>query len=103
MKREQLPSSRGVFRARDRAALAKVVLVIDHYVPEPDRDAGSRTIFQMLQALVDHGFVVKFWPDNLNYTAEYVRPLQDMGVEVIYGSQAPLFSTWIKACGADSF
>lgn len=100
-KKDQLPKSRGVFLARERAAKSRVVLVIDHYVPEPDRDAGSRTMFQMLEALVRQGFVVKFWPDNLHYIADYVRPLQDMGVEVIYGSQAPLFSTWIRACGSD--
>jgi GT2 family glycosyltransferase len=99
--RDQLHPSRGVLRARDRSARANIVLVIDHYVPEPDRDAGSKTMYQMVEMLVQQNFTVKFWPDNLNYKSEYVKPLQDMGVEVIYGSHAPLFSTWIKACGMD--
>ena len=30
-----------VLRARDRAMDRPMVLVVDHYVPEPDRDAGS--------------------------------------------------------------
>lgn len=99
--REQLPHERGVFRARDRAVHAKITLVIDHYVPEPDRDAGSRTMMQMIDSLISMGHRVKFWPDNLHYKAEYVRPLQDKGVEVIYGNDVPVFSSWIKACGHD--
>ena len=38
----QAPNGKHVMRARDRALYRRVVLVVDHYVPQPDRDAGSR-------------------------------------------------------------
>ena len=88
-----------VFRARDRAMHRKVVLVADHYVPTPDRDAGSRTVMAFLDILVAAGTIVKFWPHNLSYSPGYTETLQAMGIEVLHGpSQAP-FETWIKTAG----
>ncbi|MET3928971.1 GT2 family glycosyltransferase/glycosyltransferase involved in cell wall biosynthesis/2-polyprenyl-3-methyl-5-hydroxy-6-metoxy-1,4-benzoquinol methylase/regulator of replication initiation timing [Lysobacter sp. OAE881] len=76
-----------VMRARDRAFGKPVVLVIDHYVPQPDRDAGSRTMLAFIERLLEAGCVVKFWPDNLHFDPNYTPALQKMGVEVIYGSR----------------
>jgi O-antigen biosynthesis protein len=90
-----------VFRAHDRAMHRKVVLVIDHYVPTPDRDAGSKTIMACLDVLQAAGFVVKFWPHNLSYSAGYTETLQRMGIEVLYGPEQASFETWIKAVGAE--
>ncbi|MBS0381180.1 MAG: glycosyltransferase [Proteobacteria bacterium] len=80
------PNAENVFRARERSQGRKVVLVVDHYVPQPDRDAGSRTVMQFIQALLDLGCVVKFWPENLFRDPVYVPTLQRMGVEVVYGA-----------------
>ena len=79
------PNGEQVARARDRAWNRPVVLVIDHYVPQPDRDAGSRTMLAFLQRLVEAGCVVKFWPDNLFQDPVYTPALQAMGVEVLHG------------------
>ena len=79
------PNAEQVARARDRAWNRPVVLVVDHYVPQPDRDAGSRTMFAFLQRLVEAGCVVKFWPDNLYNDPAYTPALQAMGVEVLHG------------------
>ena len=80
------PNAKNVFRARERSWGKPVVLVVDHYVPQPDRDAGSRTMMQFIQTLCDLGCVVKFWPENLWMDPVYTPILQRMGVEVIYGS-----------------
>jgi GT2 family glycosyltransferase len=90
-----------VFRARDRAMHRKVVLVIDHYVPMPDQDAGSRSIMAFLDVLLDAGFVVKFWPHNLNYSPGYTEALQAMGIEVLHGPGQPPFETWIRTAGSE--
>ena len=68
-----------VFRARDRAMHRNVVLVVDHYVPTPDRDAGSRTVMAFMDIMLDTGFVVKFWPHNLSYSPGYTETLQSWG------------------------
>ncbi|MDQ8051140.1 methyltransferase domain-containing protein [Luteibacter sp.] len=76
-----------VLRARDRAWDRKVVLVVDHYVPQPDRDAGSRTMTAFIHALLAEGWTVKFWPDNLWFDPTHTPELQARGVEVIFGDK----------------
>ena len=79
------PNGEQVARARDRAWDRPMVLVVDHYIPQPDRDAGSRTMLAFIRALLDAGAVVKFWPDNLFYDPDYAPRLQAMGVEIFHG------------------
>ena len=81
------PNAVNVPRARERAWDRPVVLVVDHYVPQPDRDAGSRTMVAFMQRLVEAGCVVRFWPDNLYFDPEYAPRLQAMGVEVLHGAR----------------
>jgi len=90
-----------VVRARERGMRRRVVLVVDHQVPEPDRDAGSRAILCVLQALLADGMLVKFWPHNLQYKPGYVEALQDQGVEVFHGPHQESFRTWLAANGAE--
>lgn len=85
LERDHLANGENVLRARDRSARKPHILVIDHYVPQSDKDAGSRTMFRFLQVLVDAGWAVTFWPENLYRDPPYTRALQDIGVEVIYG------------------
>jgi GT2 family glycosyltransferase len=89
------------FIARDRSRWRKHILVIDHYVPQFDRDAGSRTIFAYLKMFVDAGLQVAFWPDNLQRDRTYAKTLQDLGIEVLYGQQlSGRFSEWITKTAA---
>ena len=83
--REHLANGERPFRARERAQSRRVVLVVDHYVPQPDRDAGSRTMVAFIECLLASGCSVKFWPDNLYYDPRYTPPLQARGVEALYG------------------
>lgn len=100
LEREHFPNAVNVFAARDRSAGRRHVLVVDHYVPEPDRDAGSKAMFQFLETLVRLGCNVKFWPENLNRHPAYTPALQRMGIEVVYGSQwQGRFDDWIAANG----
>lgn len=101
LEREHMPNGEGVFLARDRSTLRKTILVVDHYVPQPDRDAGSRTMWQFMQLFRSHGLNVKFWPQNLWYDPEYAHRLEQAGVEVFYGREyAGKFGEWIEKHGA---
>lgn len=75
------------FRARERSMGKKILLVVDHYVPTWDRDAGSKTTFQYLKMFLHQGYVVKFLGDNLLHEEPYTTILQQMGIEVIYGAE----------------
>lgn len=97
---QHYPNAQNVFRARERSFRKPVVLVVDHYVPQPDRDAGSRTMWRFLQGLCSLGCSVKFWPENLWHDPVYTPPLQAMGVEVIYGAQwVNGFERYLRECG----
>jgi hypothetical protein len=95
--REHYPSGIDVMRARDRSRERKIALVVDHYVPQPDQDAGSRTMAGMIECLQHAGYVVKFWPDNLYHDPDYAPLLQKRGVEVFYGKLS--FDDWIRENG----
>lgn len=100
--RDNYPSGENVFRARGRTRSRPTILIVDHYVPEPDRDAGSRTMWQFVQGFLRHGCDVKFWPDNLNYNPVYTLALQQVGVEVIYGKEYEgHFDDWIGQYGGE--
>lgn len=87
LERDHFPNAENVFRARDRSFNKRHVLVIDHYVPQFDRDAGSRSMYDIICTLLDNGWSVTFWPDNLWRDPHYTPELQRMGVEVIYGTR----------------
>ena len=100
LERDHFPNAEHVFLARERAGCKRIVLVVDHYAPQPDRDAGSRTMWAVLMAMRSHGCVVKFWPENLHNDPQYVPPLERLGIEVIYGAEyANGFERWMQENG----
>ena len=100
LERDHFPNAENVFRARDRSGSRKTILVIDHYVPQPDRDAGSRTMWCFLRLFVSMGMNVKFWPQNLYYDKNYTPALEQQGIEVYYGPQfLERFEAWAKEYG----
>ena len=93
-------NGQNVFYARDRSRYKKTILIVDHYVPQPDRDAGSRSIYCFLQVFIKMGLNVKFWPDNNWKDTEYVDQLQRTGIEVYYGFEyAHHFDKWMSENG----
>jgi GT2 family glycosyltransferase/SAM-dependent methyltransferase/glycosyltransferase involved in cell wall biosynthesis len=62
------------------------VLVVDHYVPTWDRDAGSLRMLNVMEALLGLGAHVTFMPDNFSAPQPYTRILQAKGIEVMYGA-----------------
>lgn len=69
---------------KDRFRIGRV-LVLDHDVPQPDRDAGSLTAVNMMILLREFGYQVTFASGNgLNYHGKYVPLLQKLGIEVLY-------------------
>ncbi len=85
-------------RACEHARGRPAILVIDHYVPEPDRDAGSRSTMAILSALKDAGWLVKFWPQNRAHN-QYTHLLETMGIEVLDHRLPGGFGDWIVRNG----
>lgn len=86
-------------RGRDHGRHRKVILVIDHYVPEPDRDAGSRSMVALIESLVRADWIVKFWPHNRAYSAVYTPQLEHIGVEVLDQRWPGDLVAWLRENG----
>jgi GT2 family glycosyltransferase len=94
---EHFSNGENVFWARDRSRNRKTILVIDHYVPHFDKDAGSKTVFQYLKLFVSLNMNVKFIGDNFYRHEPYTSALQQLGIEVLYGSHyAANWKQWIS-------
>ncbi len=90
------------FRARERSMGKKIILVVDHYVPTYDRDAGSKTTFQYLKMFLKKGYVVKFLGDNFLHEEPYSTTLQQMGIEILYGAEYQVkIWDWLRDHGDD--
>ena len=90
------------FRARERSMGRKIILVVDHYVPTYDKDAGSKTTFQYLKMFLKKGYVVKFLGDNFMHEEPYTTTLLQMGIEVLYGPEYQVkIWDWLRDHGDD--
>jgi len=80
MSRQLLASDRGLRRG-------PVALVVDHYFPTPDRDAGSRCTQALVSSLLALGFKVIFLPENFAPIESYRRRLEGWGVLCLWGDE----------------
>ena len=100
LEREHRPNAVDVFRARERSLHRKVILLIDHYLPHYDRDAGSRTIWAFLEFFLAEGFSVKFLGDNFHPHEPYLTEMQQRGIEVLCGPwYAHEWEHWLEEVG----
>jgi GT2 family glycosyltransferase/glycosyltransferase involved in cell wall biosynthesis len=100
---QHFPNGKNVLRARERGK--PVVLVFDHYVPEPDRDAGSRNILSLILALRQSGYAIKFAPHAARPNPAYADALAQLGVEILprlaLGGRADSHSDFLACHGGE--
>ena len=101
LRAEHYPGGQHVLRARDRARHRRTILVIDHYAPEPDRDAGSRSLMGIIRSVLSAGWVVKFWPLNRAYSTVYTTALERSGIEVLDGRWPGDLGAWLRENGGE--
>lgn len=97
--RKHFMGAHELMRARDYGRNRKTILIVDHYVPETDKDAGSRSTFCIIESLVNADWIVKFWPHNRAYSSVYTTVLEQIGVEVIDHRWPGGFSAWLQEHG----
>lgn len=73
------------YLGRDRSG-DKLALIIEETLPTPDKDSGSVRMIAMIRGLQQLGYKVTFWPNDMKPKSPYVTQMQQMGVEVAYGS-----------------
>ncbi len=88
------------FFARERGMGKQYMLMIDHYVPTFDKDAGSRTMKHYMELFVDHDIILKFIGDNFYPEEKYVTYFQQKGIEILYGGYCENnWYQWLKKYG----
>ncbi|AIQ55096.1 glycosyltransferase [Paenibacillus sp. FSL R7-0331] len=101
LSKDHYSNAEHVFWARDRSGKRKTIVVVDHYVPHYDKDAGGRCTFFYLKLFVSLGYHVIFIGDNYFRHEPYTSELQSLGIEVLYGDYyAKNINKWIRANGA---
>lgn len=95
--REHFNNGTNVYLAKDRGQSKKQILVVDHYVPNYDKDAGGRCTFMYIKTFIKMGLKVTFLGDNFAKPEPYTSILNQMGVEVLYGERYYLnCEDWLK-------
>ena len=94
LKKEHFANGEEVFLAKDRSRFKKHILVVDHYVPKHDKDAGGKCTYMYLQLFVKLGMKVTFIGDNFYPEQPYTQELNQMGIEVLYGNY--YYNNWKK-------
>lgn len=86
---------------RDRGAV-KRALVLDATTPEPDKDAGSLTCFELMRALQANGYKVTFLAEtNLLFLPGPSSGLQRAGIEVGYAPYVSSIPDWLETHGRE--
>lgn len=84
--KQQSNTEDDLFHARDRSQSKKAILVVDHYVPQYDKDAGGKCTYMYLKMFVRMGLKVIFIGDNFYKSEPYTTELSQLGIEVLYGN-----------------
>lgn len=86
LQKEHFDNGTKIYLAKDRGQTKKQILVIDHYVPNYDKDAGGRCTFMYIKAFLKMGMKVTFIGDNFARLEPYTTMLTQLGVEILYGN-----------------
>lgn len=101
LKKDHFENGTFVLLARDRSRYKKHILVVDHYVPHFDKDAGGRGTFMYLKLFMELGMQVTFIGDNFYKHEPYTTMLNQEGIEILYGSTyLNCCQRWIKENGS---
>lgn len=84
--KEHFANGTNVYLAKDRGQKKTQILVIDHFVPNFDKDAGGRCTYMYIRAFISMGMKVTFIGENFAKPEPYTTILNQMGVEVLYGN-----------------
>ena len=94
---EHFENGTNVYLAKDRGQTRKQILVVDHYVPNFDKDAGGRCTYMYMKAFLKLGMKVTFIGDNFAKPEPYTTILNQLGIEVLYGDYYCMhWKEWLK-------
>lgn len=97
LEKEHFENGKNYYLAKDRGQVKKQILVVDHYIPNYDKDAGGRCTYMYLKMFLKMGFKVTFIGDNFARTEPYATELNQLGIEILYGDyNYSHWKEWLK-------
>lgn len=97
LEKEHFDNGQNIYLAKDRGQFKKQILVIDHYVPNYDKDAGGKCTYMYIKMFLQKGMKVTFIGDNYFKHEPYSTKLNQLGVEILYGNYYYLnYEEWLK-------
>lgn len=82
-------------------SMTERILVVDAAMPTPDRDAGSKRMFEILKLMQSFGYQVAFADLGLSRPEPYTKDLQQMGIEVIARPEWSSVKEFLKSRGSE--
>lgn len=82
------------------STVKSAILIIDVWVPMPDRDSGSLRMVNLLRLLIKSGWHVVFCPHNKRHEGRYTEQLQNLGIEVWYQPYLTSFNDFLSTHGS---
>lgn len=92
LEKEHFENAQNVYLAKDRGQTKKQILVVDHYVPNYDKDAGGRCTYMYLKMFLRMGLKVTFIGDNFARPEPYTSELNALGIEILFGNN--YYNNW---------
>jgi glycosyltransferase involved in cell wall biosynthesis len=65
------------------------ILFIDDQIPQYDRNAGDRTVYEYMRLMIGAGYKTAFIPHNGLGVEPYLTQLRSLGTEVLTGADSP--------------
>lgn len=97
LERDHFDNGKNLYLAKDRGQTRKQILIIDHYVPNYDKDAGGKCTYMYIKMFLEKGMKVTFIGDNYFKHEPYSTELNQLGVEILYGNYYYLnYEEWLK-------
>lgn len=99
LKDNHFPVGEDLFLARGRSVKRKTILFIDHTIPTPNRDAGSKSVVSYMRFFIRQGFHVILLGDNGYANPPDVQHLQQMSIEVLLLRSIDSMQEWLVKYG----
>jgi glycosyltransferase involved in cell wall biosynthesis len=74
----------------------KRILVVEHHLPQPDRNAGTMRMDRLLRMMAEAGHRVTLMPDDLEGVGGYTESLEQAGVRVPRKPYVNNVETWLR-------
>jgi GT2 family glycosyltransferase/glycosyltransferase involved in cell wall biosynthesis len=76
-----------LFRARERSMNKKMVLLVDHHVPDSSLKDNTKKTILLLNHFIESKYIIKFLPDNFERLGAFVDDFEQAGIEFLYGER----------------